>query len=155
MAGLAPRPLPLQSLLDRFIDPYEPMIAPDAAERRLREAVRRDVEWLLNSRRTPQEVPHAELRRSLYIWGLPDLAGFTARSKPDRLHLQRLLQETITALEPRLRDVRVLISQAAELTYTIRFTIEATLVAPPCIERVAFNTVVELGTGNCRVEGTR
>jgi type VI secretion system protein ImpF len=157
MAGPVSRALPLQSLLDRFIDPYEPMTAPDDAERRLLEAVRRDVEWMLNSRRTPVEPPahFAELRRSAFIWGLPDLTSLAVKSKSDRVRLQRVLQETVSAMEPRLRDVRVTLTETNDAVQSIRFTIAATLVAPPCVDRVAFNTVVDLGSGKCRVEGDR
>lgn len=155
MAGAGTRALPLQSLLDRFIDPYEPMTSPEAARRRLDEAVRRDLEWMLNSRRDPTEVPphFTQVRRSVFQWGLPDMTGFSTSSKPDRIRLQRLLQDTIAALEPRLRDVRVTVAESSDRGNSLRFTIAAVLVAPPCVERVAFNSVVDLGTGNCRVEG--
>lgn len=150
------RALPLQSLLDRFIDPYEPMTAPEAAKRRLEEAVRRDLEWMLNSRRGPREVPahFTETRRSVLLWGLPDLTGLSVRSKPDRVRLQRVLQETISAMEPRLRDVRITMTEASDKTHAISFTIAAILVAPPYVDRVAFNSEVDLSTGQCSVKGT-
>jgi len=157
MAGPASKSLPLQSLFDRFIQPYGPSTTQEQAERQLQEVVRRDVEWLLNTRRIPDEVPahFKEVRKSVYLWGLPDLTSFAVRSRPDRMRLQRLLQEAISTMEPRLTDVRVIVEDSMDQTYAIRFTISATLVAPPCVDKVSFNTVVDLSTGNCRVEGGR
>jgi type VI secretion system protein ImpF len=161
MATPESRALPLQSLLDRFLNPYDPMTAPGAAKDRLNEAVRRDLEWMLNTRRVPPEAPAhlTELRRSVYMWGLPDLSAFATAAKPDRVKLKRIVQEAIAAVEPRLRDVRVDVPQEPEgksdksvPAHALRFTIAATLVAPPCVDKVAFNTVMDLGTGDCQVE---
>src|SRR5215471_5322758 len=67
-------------LLDRLVDldprtPGEPALTRAAAVRTLKDALRRDLEWLLNSRRTPIEIPKSceELRKSVFNYGLPDL----------------------------------------------------------------------------------
>ena len=149
------RSLPRQSVLDRLIDPDPPSLMPEEAERRVRENVRRDLEWLLNTRRPPTEPEETlvELRRSLYMFGLPDLSSMGVRSKKDRSRLQALLHESISLMEPRLQNIRVSSADISEQTRTLRFIVEATLVVPPYVERVAFNTTVDLGTGECRVGG--
>ena len=48
----------------------------------LREHVLRDLDWLLNTRRTPVEVPEGldELDQSLFRYGLPDISSLSATS---------------------------------------------------------------------------
>jgi type VI secretion system protein ImpF len=154
MADRRARSLPRESVLDRLIDPDPPALVPEEAERRVLESVRRDLEWLLNTRRPPTEPAEAlvELRRSVYMFGLPDLSSLAVRSKKDRSRLQILLHESISLMEPRLQNVRVSpAADVSEQSKTLRFIVEATLVVPPCVQRVAFNTMLDLGTGECRV----
>src|SRR5580704_1876275 len=80
-----------QPLLDRLIDEH-PNLAADAhvsrteSVRRLKASVRRDLEWLLNTRRTPEPAPESmnELSQSLFNYGLPDFAALSVNSPKDR-----------------------------------------------------------------------
>ncbi len=74
------------SVLDRLIDLNPrggdaPMTFAQSV-RMVKDAVRRDLEWLLNSRRTIEPAPPelAELRRSVYHYGLPDISSLTQDS---------------------------------------------------------------------------
>lgn len=170
MAGSGSPAVPRQSVFDRLTDPNPRYLHPDEAERRIREAVRRDLEALLNSRRTPEPVPAdlLQVRTSVYQYGLPDISSIAVHSKRDRYRLERTLLDTITAMEPRLRDVHVRLedSEGAQSSGTrqtrsesssgpqkLKFTIEATLEAPPCVQRVSFNTTLDLTSGECLVGG--
>ena len=71
-----------QGLLDRLIDlePHnrqEPPVTRAESLRQLRAAVKRDLEWLLNTTRMPIEVPEAceEVNNSVLFFGLPDTAS--------------------------------------------------------------------------------
>ena len=59
--------------------------------RLLKSAVRRDLEWLLNSRRIfdPPEDELKEVNRSAYMYGLPDLSLLTMATSGDRSKLTR------------------------------------------------------------------
>lgn len=68
-----------QSILDRLID-VEPQTPTDIYTtrmqgiRQMKAALRRDLEWLLNTRRiaVPLDESETELANSLYNYGLPD-----------------------------------------------------------------------------------
>src|SRR5258708_37796186 len=62
--------------------------------RLLKESLRRDLEWLLNTRRIREESidPKAELTRSLYNYGLPDVTNFSTSSSRDQTRLSWLLE---------------------------------------------------------------
>jgi type VI secretion system protein ImpF len=75
----------VSSILDRLLDDqpeekrYEPLHSRFQNLRQLKQAVARDLEALLNTRREAlEEVPpeFAEVRRSLLNYGLPDFASF-------------------------------------------------------------------------------
>ena len=80
MARWEPEQTVTQSVLDRLID-REPASSSEApptraqSVRQLKVSLRRDLEWLLNSRRTPEAVDSEfqELEQSLYNFGLPDV----------------------------------------------------------------------------------
>ena len=85
--------------------------APTRAQsvRLLRASVRRDLEWLLNTRRTPAAADEAypEVAKSVYNYGLPDLNALNWESSRDRTRLARAVQESLHVFEPRLRGIQV------------------------------------------------
>src|ERR1700758_3861323 len=102
------------SVLDRLID-QEPMTQVEAplsraqSVRIMRNAVRRDLEWLLNSRSVAFEPDEAlkEVNRSLYVYGLPDFSSYAAATAPHQEKFLREILATINLFEPRLADVLV------------------------------------------------
>ncbi len=152
------------SLLDRLIDrdpkqPADPPITRQQSVRNLKGSLRRDLEWLLNTRRNPDEVPDAykELSRSLYNYGLPDVTSLSLNSPKDRMRLLRSLEVTISMFEPRLDRVKVSAVESAttnvNLTRLLRFQIEGLLKMDPAPEQVAFDTVLQLTSGEYQVKG--
>jgi type VI secretion system protein ImpF len=123
--------------------------------RLLKATLRRDLEWLLNSRRTPDEAPESspELQHSLYNYGLPDLSSFTVQSVKDQHRLAWLVESVVAIFEPRLQGVRVNIDPMLEGTRQLRFTIEGLLRMDPAPERVSFDTLLELTSGTYHVKG--
>ena len=152
-----------QSVLDRLIDEErslatDPSITRAESVRRLHRAVRRDLEWLLNTRRTP--IPAGkemnELYHSLYNYGLPDFSTVSLGSFADRTRLQRSIEEAIAIFEPRLIDAKVNLREANTLsaaTRMMRFQIDAYLKMDPAPEHVSFDTVLELTNGEYQVKG--
>lgn len=144
------------SLLDRLTDlaPREPGEAPetrDESERLYRESVLRDVEWLLNTRRTPEVAPTSlrQVRRSTYEYGLPDTLALPISTREGRERLVSWLEQTIATFEPRLTDVRVLLAQAEQKAAPqVRFTVAAVLRMDPSPEKVFFDTVFDVAAGS-------
>jgi type VI secretion system protein ImpF len=146
------------SVLDRLIDlaPREGADPPTTRKASVdahRAAVLRDVEWLLNARRSIVPVPDAlpELAHSVFAYGLPDLTSIGTDSPEARVGLVRKVKRTIETFEPRLKDVRVHIDEAEEGERQLHFTIEAMLQMEPEPERIVFDTVMKLSSGDFSV----
>jgi type VI secretion system protein ImpF len=148
------------SLLDRLIDD-EPRNRGEAPDRRaqslkeLKDSVRRDLEWLLNSRRSPVEpaLSAKELWRSVYCYGLPDTTGMAMSSAEDRGRMARMVTTAVAAFEPRLLNVTVNMEPAAAGNRILHFQIEALLRMEPAPARVFFDTKLELSSGEYEVTG--
>jgi type VI secretion system protein ImpF len=124
----------------------------------LKAAVRRDLEWLLNARRPAVELPSdaAEIEKSVYWYGLPDLYSQNLSSQPDRTTLARIIQTAIVSFEPRLTSVKVSLAPVADAPLPqLRFVIDALLRMEPTPERVSFDTILEITDGEYHVRGER
>lgn len=147
------------SVLDRLIDSESSGATGESARERsvaqLKAALRRDLEWLLNTRRLRGvALEHRdELRRSLYQYGLPDISSISRDSAQELMALLHQIEETIATFEPRLQGVRVSMGDGRlEDTRQLHFVIEGLLRIEPVAERVVFDTVLEVFNGEYRVE---
>jgi type VI secretion system protein ImpF len=149
------------SLLDRLIDrdprnPADPPSSRSQSVRQLKASLRRDLEWLLNTRRSPDAVPesYAELHRSLHNYGLPDATATSLSSPRARQRLLQHIEQTIDIFEPRLTGVRVrALENGASGMRVLRFQIEALLRMDPAPEQIRFDTVLQLTSGEYQVKG--
>jgi type VI secretion system protein ImpF len=147
------------STLDRLIDDdpdtsVEAIPTRTQSVRQLKDGLRRDLEWLLNTRRVavPPDESLKEVNRSLYVFGLPDFTHYGLNSPQDQAKLVRFLQSTVKIFEPRMANVRIIPLEAvAGKTRTLRFRIEGMLVMDPAPEHVSFDTVLELTSGGYEV----
>jgi type VI secretion system protein ImpF len=149
------------SVLDRLVDQeperkLEPPLTRAQSLRDLKAALRRDLEWLLNTRRTIEESPASlkELEHSLYNYGLPDVSSLYLRSPNDQAMLLTSIKAAINLFEPRLLNVKVTLEPAADDTRVIRFAIEGLLRMDPAPEHVLFDTVLEPMSGQYQVKGS-
>jgi type VI secretion system protein ImpF len=161
MARWEPEQTVTQSVLDRLID-REPAVSSEAAltraqsVRQLKVSLRRDLEWLLNSRRTPDAVgsEFQELEQSLYNFGLPDVTSLSWDSARDRGKLARMIEQVLTTFEPRLSGVKVVAAPAAAgAQHVMRFQIEGLLDMDPSPEHISFDTLLQLSSGEYQVKG--
>jgi type VI secretion system protein ImpF len=146
----------MPSVLDRLIDAD----ASGTAWRRgygleqIVEAVRRDLEDLVNTRQSHPDVPAEfnELRRSILLYGLPDFGSLSAFTSQQRQEIARLLEAVVNQFEPRLRDVRATLLDAADdKSRTVHFRIDARLRLEPA-PNVVFETTLDLGTGRYSIQ---
>jgi type VI secretion system protein ImpF len=143
------------SLLDRLTDEQpgvtaDPPVGREESRRAFRRSVERDVESLLNSRRTMIVVPPEcrEVRRSVFAYGLIDTTGIPVGTKAGRERLLSGLHDAIDCFEPRLGDVRVRLVDADQKNAPqMRFVVEAILRMDPSPEQVVFDTVLEVSSG--------
>ena len=149
------------SALDRLIDlepdnRLENSLSRSQSVRLLKSAVRRDLEWLLNSRRVADAPDEGlkEVNKSTYVYGLPDLSALTMASMADRNRLVRQVLSTIAMFEPRLMNVRLVLVETPDAgKKDVRLRIEAMLRMDPVPEPIQFDTVIELKSGNCHLAG--
>ncbi len=138
-------------LLDRLLDdapddPRDPGLSATDAMLALRNAVRRDIEALLNARRPWLPLPPAypSLRVSPLGYGIPDVMAATLADPRRRESLRADIEDTIRRFEPRFTSVRVSIAASPDkLEATLRLRIEAMLRAEPAPEPVAFDTFMD------------
>ena len=139
------------SILDRLIDPESAgtTILTGYTVERMYSAVLRDLEDLLNTVHTARDIPaeFPEVRDSIVGYGLPDLASAESISSDQRAVIGRTIRRAIERFEPRLRAVRVtMLKQDDDLKLSLKFRIDARLAVDPAPD-VAFDTILEVGTG--------
>ena len=138
-------------LLDRLIDdapddPRDPALSATDAMLALRNAVRRDIEALLNARRPWLPIPpaYAAVKLSPFGYGIPDVMAATLADPRRRESLRAEIEDTVRRFEPRFSSVRIsIVDNADKLEATLRLRIEAMLQAEPAPEPVAFDTFVD------------
>jgi type VI secretion system protein ImpF len=149
------------SVLDRLIDlePGATREAPRSRSQVLREvkqAVRRDLENLLNTRVrcVPWPAGLKEVRQSLVNYGIPDVSAGSLASDKERKEFCRTIEGVIGRFDSRLRKLKVTLVETPDPgDRTIRFHIEATLHAEPAVESLAFESSLRLSTGSFEVQG--
>lgn len=124
--------------------------------RELKQAVRKDLEALLNTRQeTLDELPagYEALDGSLLTYGLPDFTCFDLASQQDRGRVARSLEQAITIFEPRLDRIRVRLEEQ-RASRGLHFRIEAVLRVEPSPEPVRFDAELQPTTQRYRVQGS-
>lgn len=152
------------SVLDRLTDgdpraSADPRTSYAESLRLFKESVQRDLEWLLNTRRTPTPASgdeFEELASSLYNYGVPDITSLSRDSADSRSWLRVQLEEALTTFEPRLANVTIDIVEVEGEAHRreLRFVVDATLRMDPTPEHVVFDTVLHFTTGAIDVAGT-
>lgn len=146
------------SVLDRLLD-YEPEISREAMAsrskslRELKQSVRRDLEWLLNTRQVAGGLPPElkELNDSVAAFGLPDFTALNIDSADDQKSIKREIEDAVRRFEQRLEGVVVAIEPVRATERTLRFRIDARLKIDPAPEPITFDTVLQLGSGEYQV----
>lgn len=164
----APRERLLPSLIDRLRDDA-PGERTESRERRafsaadLRQAVKRDLEWLLNTVSLESVTSLAatpEVRDSVINFGMPALSG-TAPNRSGRAAVQRKLREAIAAFEPRILPdtLRVVLEESDEAGSdgghddgALVFRVEGMLWGQPLPEALYLRTEVDLEQGRVSIE---
>ena len=141
------------SVFDRLLDydpkaTREPAISTQMALKELKQAVRRDLEWLLNTRRTVINVPETltEVNRSVAVYGIPDLTAVNIDSKAEQNNLVKAVEEALATFDPRFKNPKVFLEPASKLERELKFRIEAILDIEPAPEPVVFDTVLQTGS---------
>jgi type VI secretion system protein ImpF len=151
------------SVLDRLIDD-DPGLAGDRpinraeSVRAYKAALHRDLDWLLNTRRSEDPDPGRlpELARSVYHFGLPDITSLSRDSGESLAKLAQYVEQALASFEPRLTNVSVSVAPRENQPFAdVRFLVDAVLRLEPSPERITFDTVLHKGNGDLEVAGVR
>lgn len=158
---LEPKSNLLPSVLDRLID-ENPDATQDPPRSRgqqlfaLRNAVRRDLEALLNSHcRCLSPSPDlTELKQSVIEYGVRDFLSEYAGGADFREGFRVALQETIRRFEPRFITISVTLREDGDrFDRTLRFRIDALMYAEPAPEPVTFDSSLDPSSQSFSVTG--
>ena len=148
------------SVLDRLLDEEPKMkteapLSRSASLAKLKVAVRRDLENLLNTRRTPDVLPEdcVEILRSVYVYGLPDITSLPANFLYEQTKLLQAIEAAIATFEKRLEGVRVSLAPVTGMSRVLRFSIEGMLRVDPLPEHVVYDASLELTSLEVQVSG--
>ncbi len=147
------------SLLDRLLD-FEPRTAQDPPKsalknlREIKQSLKRDLEWLLNTRCHFAELSEIteELKKSVLTYGIPDFTGISFRSHLEQNRLLKVVENAIRTYEPRLTNLKVSLEPFSETNKVIKLCIEGILKIDPATEQVTFDTILQLGNGEFEVK---
>lgn len=147
------------SIIDRLLD-FEPTNQRESPKsrsqglRELKQAVRRDLEWLLNTRHSPDDISETleEVNKSIAKFGLPDFTGLSSQSDDDRRSLIRNVETALEVFEPRFINVKVTLEEINKVERGIKFRIQASLRVEPTPEPVVFDTILQVGSGDFEVK---
>ena len=153
----APRP----SVLDRLLD--DRPRHPEAADhdwhgdlRQYRAVVARDLETLLNTRRSDpldRAAEFPEAANSMLRYGVMDLNSLTLQDPDDQVALREDIRRTIERFEPRLKKVRVALDLPRGTERALRFRVAAVLATHPHRPNVTFDATLQLASNAYQVSG--
>ena len=143
-----------QSVLDRLMTTEDWPATRSQSLRYFKEALKRDLEWLLNTRQPPipELVEYPQARASVINFGLPDITSLGLSSASDHGRLRKAIETCLRNFEPRLMDVRVTLEGSDTADCRLRFHIEGNMRLDPAPEEVSFDTVLELSSGEYKVK---
>ena len=154
MARLTTETLVTQSVLDRLIAVEDWPATRSQSLRFFRDALKRDLEWLLNTRQPPlpQLASWPAAKASVINFGLPDISSLGLASTSDQRSLRLAIEACLRNFEPRLTDVHVTLEASDTVDRRLRFHIEGNMKLDPAPEEISFDTVLELSSGEYKVK---
>lgn len=154
MARSATETLVTQSVLDRLMAVEDWPTTRSQSLRYFKEALKRDLEWLLNTRQPPipELADYPLAKASVINYGLPDITSLGLTSASDHRRLRIAIETCLANFEPRLSDVRVTLQGTDTTDRRLRFHIEGNMKLDPAPEEISFDTVLELTSGEYKVK---
>lgn len=154
MARSTTEALVTQSVLDRLMAVEDWPQNRAQSIRFFKEALKRDLEWLLNTRQPP--IPGLDkfpgIKGTVIDYGLPDISSMGLTSASDHRLLRLAMEACLRYYEPRLMNARVSLEDSDKVDRRLRFHIEATMKVDSAPEEIVFDTVLELSSGEYKVK---
>lgn len=109
----------------------------------LEHSIGAELERLLNTRCAASLEQLAGRTRSVIDYGLPDYSALHTADVEHRRQLSALVQDTVVAFEPRLRDVQVEVEPTPNTKHALEVSISGRIAAPGQLEPVNFRVSVK------------
>ncbi len=148
------------SVLDRLLDDKPKEQVESQSQQifdlnRLKRAVARDMEALLNSRSVDldeQIEAYPQARNSMIDFGITDLSSLSFLDPGDRAYLRDKIRITVERHEPRLGTVQVSLDAPGGIERMLRFRVDAILKVLPTRPPVSFDARLQLSSNSCQVK---
>ena len=123
------------------------------AVKRYEDSVRRDLEWLFNSRRIKDDrlVRYPELQTSVFCYGIPDLNSEDPSRTHDKDELLHNMEDAVARFDRRLRDVNIEFGTQVLGSHLLHFHISGVVMMDPVPAEVAFQSSLDPINGECKV----
>ena len=124
------------------------------AIKRFKDSVKRDLEWLLNSRQVVDDrVPfYPEVSQSVYAYGLPDITSVNVGSVQDQNELLRRMERCIEIFDKRLTKTEIVLEPLVGLNRVLRFSISGIVLMDPAPEEIVIDTILDPTSGEYEVK---
>jgi len=148
------------SVLDRLLDDKPKEQVEGAGQRtfdlhRLKKAVARDMEALLNSRCVDLDDAidqYPQARNSMIDFGITDLSSLSLLDPSDRAYLRDKIRITVQRHEPRLGTVHVSLDAPSATERMLRFRVDAVLEVLPTRPPVSFDAMLQISSNSCQIK---
>jgi type VI secretion system protein ImpF len=121
---------------------------------RHKDSVKRDLEWLLNTRQVVDDrLPlYPEVSRSVYAYGLPDITSINVGAIHDQNELLRRMERCIEFFDKRLTKTEILLDPMVGLNRVLRFSISGLVLMDPAPEEIVIDTILDPTSGEYEVK---
>lgn len=154
MARVKTETLVTQTIIDRFLLSQDewPKTRKESMDK-YRDALKRDLEWMLNTRKPVMPIleEFPEVSTSVFNFGFPDLQNFDNSQGNDKDAVSTALERCIRTFEPRIYQPRVFLTRSDTLARSLKFHIEGQIRYEDTKEDIKFDTVLELISGEYEV----
>ena len=121
---------------------------------RYKDSVKRDLEWLLNTRQVVDDrLPYyPEVSMSVYAYGLPDVTSVNVGAIQDQNELLRRMERCIEFFDKRLTKTEILLEPIMGLHRVLRFSISGIVLMDPAPEEIVIDTILDPSSGEYEVK---
>ena len=124
-------------------------------QKQLKDSVRRELERLLNTRCSIPLHQIGDEERSVINYGIPDFSSLSPHNADDHALIASIVAQTITAFEPRLRQVRVEVGPVFSAESALWLNISAELVVGLYSEPVSFPVTLNNKSGSAQLHDSQ
>ena len=147
------------SLIDRLVDQnpgsqWETPPFRTLSREELKESVRRDLTWLLNTRTSLPGSILDDKELTVIDYGIPDFGIYSPADPNHQKLLAKRIKRSISSFEPRLQKVQVTVEPGMPDEKSLTLHIDAVLVVEPFREPVSFQTVLQGQAGRLEIHET-